>query len=252
MCDKTESIDGGALRSSGTAPVRAGTINVEGGERLTTAAVLFADIVGFTSWAEKVPPSTTMDFLRRYHEHMAQQVALHSGWTVQYAGDAILAAFGTDGFSPSKATSALACGFSMLEELIRWNARRVMRGRFPVEIGIGIHFGTVAIGKIGVAPRCEQTIAGDTVNVACRLEAMTRRIGTRLIVSGALVDEVIREGQETSALRRLTSRRECVLPGRVNQISIFALDGMSLALVAAENAKSPSVPTMDLARVFRA
>lgn len=226
MRNKLEATNVGALCSGGPATFRAGTVNVEG-EDLTTAAVLFADIVGFTSWAERVPPRTTMDFLRRYHEHMAQQVSLHGGWIVQRAGDAILAAFGTDGFFPCKATSALACGFSMLEELARWNARRGMRGRLPVQIGIGIHFGAVAIGTIGVVPRVERTIAGDTVNVACRLEEMTRTIGTRLIVSGALVEEVAHEGQETIVLQRLIDRGACAIRGRLNHIPIFVLDDMS-------------------------
>lgn len=226
MRNKLEAINGGALSSGGPATVLSGTVNVEG-EGLMTAAVLFADVVGFTSWAERVPPSATMDFLRRYHEHMAQEVSVHSGWIVQCAGDAILAAFGTDGFFPCKATSALACAFSMLEELAQWNARRSMRGRLPVQIGIGIHFGAVAIGSIGVVPRVERTIAGDTANVACRLEEMTRTIGTRLIVSGALVEEIVREGQETTLLRRLTDRGACALRGRLNQMPIFVLDDTS-------------------------
>ncbi len=191
---------------------------------LENVAVLFADIVGFTRLAEGVPPASTIDFLRRYHSRMAESVYAHDGAVAQYTGDAIMATFGVPHPGAHNATDALACGFDMLAAIARWNTKRRLRGRFPIEIGIGIHCGAVAVGEIGVERHLEQSISGDTVNVACKLEAMTRTTGTPLIVSHRLVDAVRGESHNCRILAPLIAHGRREVPGRRNQLSIWMLE----------------------------
>jgi adenylate cyclase len=188
-----------------------------------TVAVLFADIVGFTGLAEGLTPQTTIDLLRRYHARMADNVHAHGGTVAQYSGDAIMAIFGEPHAGTHDATNALTCAYGMLATIAHWNAKRRSRGRFPIHIGIGIHTGAVAVGKIGVERHAEQVVVGDTVNVACKLEALTRNLRTPLIVSHELVDAVTNEAQNARLLSQLQAHGLCEVPGRVGRIPIWVL-----------------------------
>ncbi len=187
------------------------------------AAVLFADIVGFTGLVEGLPPDQTLDLLARYHARMAKAVYLHRGTVLQYSGDAIMAVFGVPVAGRQNATDALGCSYDMLAAIAQWNTRRRSRGRFPIDIGIGIHTGTVAVGKIGVNRHLERSVAGDTVNVARKLETMTRKTGTQLIVSVDTVTAVTREGGNDQMLAPLSQLGARVIPGRHSRMQVWTL-----------------------------
>lgn len=190
--------------------------------RIESAAVLFADIVAFTRLAEGWSPAETIDFLRRYQRRMAAEVFLNDGSVAQYSGDSIMAAFGAPDRAALGAGNALRCAFGMLEAVASWNAKRSSRGRFPIQIGIGVHFGTVGIGSIGTDRHLEQAIVGDTVNVARKLEAFTRRMGASLIVSSDLVDAV-RSERRLCNIERLSPCGPRSIPGRTGPIAIWML-----------------------------
>src|SRR6202008_199986 len=95
---------------------------------------------------------------------------------------------------------ALACAGAMLDDIRSWSAERVNRGEVPIEIGVGVHYGEVVVGNIGDARRLEYSVLGDTVNVANRLERLTRETGTPLVVSDDLVGAVRGCGVEPLAL----------------------------------------------------
>jgi class 3 adenylate cyclase len=191
--------------------------------RIQRAAVLFADIIAFTRMAEDWSPAATVHFLRRYQQRMAKQVFLHEGTVVQYSGDGIMATFGAPHPSADMASNALSCAFDMLDTIASWNAERSACGELPIRIGIGVHFGSVGIGQIGVKRHLEQAIAGDTVNVARKLEALTRKVGAALIASAELVDAIVREGRRVPRAERLDAHGPCRIPGRVNSIPIWVL-----------------------------
>lgn len=190
---------------------------------LKNVAVLFADIAGFTGLSEGVSPVATLDLLRRYHARMAEAVIGHGGVVRQYSGDSILATFDAPSGEPRAATCSLACAYDMLATLACWNAKRRLRGRFPVNIGIGIHIGEVAMGEIGIGRHVEQSIAGDVVNVACKLERMTRKARQQLIVSHELFDAIEQDGGGVDLLSVLTACGDSKVPGRLNRVRIWGL-----------------------------
>lgn len=182
-------------------------------------AVLFADIVGYTRLAESVPPEVAIDILQRFHARMAVVVEAHDGQVVQFVGDTIMAAFR----GPRPASNALACAYVMLATLARWNAKRLARGRVPVRIGIGLHAGAVAVGEIGGGNHIEHAVIGDTVNVARRLEAMTRTMGTPLLASDEIIGAIPREGGAAALTDGLCHKGLRDVPGRSGKIPVWAL-----------------------------
>jgi adenylate cyclase len=188
------------------------------------AAVLFADIVGFTRLSEELTPEASLELLHRFHIRMSKPVYLNDGSVIQRAGDAVMAAFGAPCGGTRGATNALTCAYTMLSSMAQWSVKRRTRGRFPIHIGIGIHFGAVAMGEIGIGPHKVRTLAGDTVNVARKLEVLTRKVGTTLIISRDTVDAIRRESRDDCLLAYLTEHGPQQVPGRVNAISIWHLD----------------------------
>jgi adenylate cyclase len=187
------------------------------------AAILFADIIGFTCMTEDWSPAESMDFLRNYQQRMATQVIQHEGNVIQYQGDAIVATFCGSYDTRCAAGDALSCAFVMLDTIAAWNADRSARGELPLSIGIGIHFGPVGMGQIGVEQHLEQAIAGDTVNVARKLEALTRKLGASIVVSDELLGAIRREVYRGLGIDKLKPHDRCRLAGRANPISIWAL-----------------------------
>jgi adenylate cyclase len=151
--------------------------------RAQQAGVLFADIVGFTALSERLGAEATMALLRGFHRRMADVVFAHNGTVDKYIGDAIMATFGTPRPGPDDALRAVRCALAMLEAMAAWNAERERAGEPRIEIGIGLHYGPVVAGDLGDERRLEYAVIGDTVNLASRLEALTRTHGVSALVS---------------------------------------------------------------------
>ena len=159
-------------------------------------AVLFADMVGFTAISEHLDPKALVHLLRDFHGRLAETAFGHDGTVDKYLGDAIMVHFGTPYPQKDDPVRALACAVDMVTEIERWNAERARAGEAPIGIGIGVHFGEVIVGNIGDARRLEYTVLGDTVNVASRLEHLTREVGASLVVSDDLIRAVRASGAE--------------------------------------------------------
>lgn len=156
-------------------------------------AILFVDIVGFTKLSETMSPTETIDFLRDFHARLGKVVFDHDGTIDKYMGDGIMVNFGTPRPRPDDTRRALTCALAMLAEIDTWNGEREAAGKPPVAIGIGLHYGPVVVGNIGDTRRLEFAVLGDTVNVAARLEAMTRTERCALIASDDLVASLAEE-----------------------------------------------------------
>lgn len=191
--------------------------------RVERTAVLFADIIGFTCMTEEWSPAEHMNFLHNYQHRMATRVIQHEGNVIQYQGDAIVAIFRDSHDTRDAAGHALSCAFGMLDTIAAWSADRTARGELPLSIGIGVHFGSVGMGQIGVEQHLEQTIAGDTVNVARKLETLTRGLGASLIVSDELFGAISRDAHHGSVVDQLKPHGCCRIAGRANPISIWLL-----------------------------
>jgi len=155
--------------------------------RSQPVAVLFADIVGFTSLSETMAPEAVIALLRDFHGRLGGIVFQHNGTIDKYIGDAIMATFGTPRVGPTDAGDALACARAMAAEIGEWNRQRAAAGEPPITIGIGLHYGEAVLGDIGGEGRLEFTVIGDTVNVASRLEALTRTLSATIIASDPLM-----------------------------------------------------------------
>ena len=162
--------------------------------RSQNVAVLFADIVGFTRLAEQQTAQQTVQFLRAFHGRLEEAVFDHGGTLDKYLGDGLMATFGTPRVHDTDALHALKCGIAMLQSIEAWNEERKKACEEPIRVSIGIHYGNVVLGDIGSARRLEYAVLGDTVNVASRLEAMTRPLGVNLIVSDAIVQSALDHG----------------------------------------------------------
>ena len=182
--------------------------------------MLFADVQGFTALAEGLSPQGTMDLLRGFHARMAEAVFRHQGTLDKFIGDGLMATFGTPEPGPDDAARALACARDMLATLDAWNRERAAAGEPPLAVGIGLHLGPVTTGDIGGAARFEFAVIGDTVNVASRLERLTRELGTSLALSDSLVRQAVAQGAQVGDLRPLGPRP---LRGRREPILVWGL-----------------------------
>jgi adenylate cyclase len=191
--------------------------------RTHEAAVLFADIKGFTALAEASSPAEAMRLLRDFHGRMAGCVFAQGGTLDKFIGDGLMATFGTPEPQADAADRAFACALAMLAEIEAWRTERMAAGELPVGVGIGVHLGPVTMGDIGgggdgengMTQRFEFAVIGDTVNVASRLERLTRELGVPVLVSDALVRALDRR---PAVLRPLGAHH---LDGRSGSIDVW-------------------------------
>jgi len=163
-------------------------------------AVLFADMVGFTTISEKLAPNELIALLREFHGRLGRTAFAHGGTVDKYIGDEIMVHFGTPHPQKDDPVRALTCAADMVAAIEAWNQERALDGLPAIKVGIGLHYGEVIVGNIGDERRLEYTVLGDTVNVASRLEDLTRKLGVSLVVSNALVLAVRACGTDPSRL----------------------------------------------------
>jgi adenylate cyclase len=181
-----------------------------------TVAVLFADIVGLTRLTETLSPERTFALLRSFQERSCAIVFKHGGTLDKYLGDGFMATFGSIDLQPDAPARALACAFELQQEIDRWNRKRSGRGADPLRVSIGIHCGPVTVGNLGGRERIEFTVVGDVVNVASRLEEITRAVGGSIIAS----EDCIRAAGAPEWSVRFQLSREIQLRGRQQNILI--------------------------------
>ena len=212
-----------------------------GAARRQHAAVLFADIIGFTRLSESLGPEGTIALLREWHGRLGDIVFRNGGTLDKYIGDGLMATFGTPHVGADDATRALEAALEMAAAARQaGGARHPGATRSPggagvppdashppgappvVRIGIGLHYGPVVLGDIGNERRLEFAVLGDTVNVASRLEGLTRELEAGLVASGELVARVREEGGPAG---RLVSLGERSLRGRAEPVEVFVPGG---------------------------
>jgi adenylate cyclase len=142
--------------------------------------VLFLDIRGFTAMTRVRPADETVALLNDFFATMIDIVDQHNGIINKFLGDGFLALFGAPLEDPQAATNAVAAGRAMLDAVDGWNRARPEKA---LRVGIGIHIGQAVTGTVGSPQRKEYTVIGDTVNLAARLEQLTKETGARLLVS---------------------------------------------------------------------
>jgi adenylate cyclase len=146
-------------------------------------AVLFSDIRGFTSISEKMRPDEMVESLNQYFTRMVDIIMNKNGIVDKYIGDAIMAFFGAPVRREDDALQSTLAGLEMLEALREFNGWQERKGRGSFQIGIGINYGAVTVGNIGSERKMDYTVIGDMVNLASRLEGLTKKYHAPLLVS---------------------------------------------------------------------
>ncbi|MEQ8975293.1 MAG: PAS domain S-box protein [Coleofasciculus sp. C1-SOL-03] len=141
-------------------------------------SVLFADIRDFTSLSERMTPQENFKFINAYLKRMEPLIVEHQGFIDKYIGDAIMALFS------GIADDAVKAGIAMLQRLGDYNQCRLRAGYTPIRIGIGINTGSLMLGTVGGQNRMDGTVISDDVNLAARLEGLTKQYGVPLLISG--------------------------------------------------------------------
>jgi len=163
-------------------------------------AVMFADVVGFTRLAEQLEPEATVAVLRGLHRRIEKAVFDNGGTLDKFLGDGAMATFGTPRAGKRDAANALDAARAALAAVDKWNAKRAARGAAPVRLSVGLHYGSAVLGDLGSDRRLEYAVIGDTVNVAARIEHMTRELDARIAVSDALLDQAREQGADLGGL----------------------------------------------------
>jgi adenylate cyclase len=184
--------------------------------RKRRVVVLFSDIRGFTSLSEKVTPEQLFSQLNEYLTAMVKIIFNHKGTLDKFIGDAILAHWGAldDGEDSDFTSNALSATHAMIAEMEKLNAGWQARGYPVLEIGIGLHIGQVLAGEIGSEQRTEFGVIGDAVNLASRLEGMTKAFSCPWLAS----DQIIQATKEQGKLRRIAKVR---VKGREEPVDLW-------------------------------
>ena len=147
-------------------------------------SILFSDIRDFTTMSEEMTPQETFKFINSYLRRMEPLIVEHQGFIDKYIGDAIMALFS------NAADDAVKAGIAMLHTLIEYNQHRASVGYVPIQIGVGINTGSLMLGTVGGSNRMDGTVIGDAVNLAARIESLTKNYGVSLLITQHTFDRL--------------------------------------------------------------
>ena len=182
--------------------------------------ILFVDLRSFTTMSESLPPREVLALLNRYFDRMSGTVEIYHGIVDKYMGDAIMALFGAPAPLVNHADNAILAAIEMKSGLARLNAELETEGIAKLKFGIGINTSNVIAGNIGSSRRLNYSVIGDGVNVAARLQDLTR-------MSQFRADILISASTLAASRGRYRTRPLGAVPvrGRDEPVEIFAVDG---------------------------
>ncbi|MEO0540701.1 MAG: adenylate/guanylate cyclase domain-containing protein [Cyanobacteria bacterium P01_A01_bin.105] len=172
--------------------------------------VIFCDLRGFTQYSEKLSPAEVLSFLSQFQGHLSKIVEQHGGSVISFMGDGMMAVFGAPQPLPNHADQALRAAQTMLQSIDQV---------CPLAMGIGLHTGLVVAGCLGTEGHLEFSVIGDTVNIASRIEALTKQMGQPLLISATTQQQLTATG-----LRALGPYS---IRGRSAQLELYTLPDAS-------------------------
>ena len=183
-------------------------------------AVMFADLRSFTGISEKRLPYDLVFLLNRYFESVGEPIGAAGGMVDKFIGDGVMALFGVDGDHRSGCRQALAAARAMIDQVDLLSQNLVEDLSEPLRLGIGIHYGPAVVGRMGYGPATSVTAIGDTVNVASRLQDLTKEFNCPLVISA----EAAREAGVNIA--ELT-RHEVTVRNRGEALAVYAVEDVA-------------------------
>ncbi len=195
--------------------ILSGAIPLDGESKEVT--IMFADLRNFTSMVESTPPKEVVRIINGYFKEMEDAINENHGLVLQYIGDEIEAVFGAPIYRADHAHSAVRAALEMRVRMIEVNRRLVAQGLQPLAHGVGIHTGEALAATIGSPDRLAYSMVGDTVNLASRLQGLTKDFGVDVIVSGATRSRL-------DGAFRLKPLPASEVKGKQGPVEIFALE----------------------------
>lgn len=178
----------------------------------THMSVMFSDIRGFTTLSEKMNPQENFSFVNSYLNRISPIIREHAGFIVKYLGDGMMAVF------PQSAADCVDAGIAKLRMLEEYNIERVARGHLPLQIGIGINHGAMMLGMVGESGRLQGDVLSDAVNIAARLEGLTKLFGVSFIASESTIKNL--SNVEKYKIRALGQSN---VRGKKNAVSLYEI-----------------------------
>ncbi|MFV1849763.1 MAG: adenylate/guanylate cyclase domain-containing protein [Thalassospira sp.] len=186
------------------------------GER-RDCVILFADIIGFSRFAEKRDPQEVMRFLNQFHQIATSQIGAYGGIVEKYIGDAVMASFAAFDDLEKPAANAFCTAQAIITQVAEWQARDPANAGEPLKIGVGLNFGPAVVGDIGQREAVTPAVIGATVNLAARLEKATRELSSDAVLSTQFAKKLVEEAPICAP----------VLLGRYNQKETIQVKGFS-------------------------
>lgn len=197
-------------------------------------AILFADIRGFTTFAESLLPYDVIYVLNRYFQKMGCVINQNGGMINNYMGDGLMALFGVDG-KERPAERAVRAAVEMLEAVEKLNPYFESLYHHRLRIGIGIHYGDVVVGALGAGETQTVTAIGDAVNLASRIESANKQVGTSILISEETYEQV-------KDMVTINQRVAVQLPGKSGEYPLYEVVGvMPLPLIEATGIETERV-----------
>jgi adenylate cyclase len=190
-------------------------------DRVQTCAILFIDLVGFTGVNERLSPNEAMDLLRGFYRLVENAVLDHGGIVDKFMGDGAMAVFGIITPAPDDAANALRAARDLAAAMDTLNAELDAAGLTTLKIAMGLHIGPVLIGDTGGTRQFTYTVTGDPVNVASRLQHITRELGVVIAASDAIIEAARSSGGGGGAVEGFVEMPLTGLRGRERPVGIW-------------------------------
>ena len=182
--------------------------------------IMFTDIRKFTTLSEQLSPEEVVGILNQYFESMNKIVFKYNGTLDKYIGDAIMCFWNAPVKQPDHAERAVKCAIEMVEELKNLNQIFKEQGKPELAIGVGINTGYAIVGNVGSSQMMEYTVVGDTINIAARLQDLTKEYFTPIVISKT-VNDLVKDKIETIPLGKM------VVKGKTKEVDLFKIKGYS-------------------------
>lgn len=203
---------------------------------LRQVTVMFADLQGFTRMCGRLHPRDIVRVLNGYFQRMDTVIAQHHGHLTELVGDGLLALFGALETNPWQAQDAVLAALEMRAELARYNMELRVQSLPELRFGIGIHRGEVIAGVMGSGALSKFAVIGDPINVASRVEGLTRQHGVDLLIS----DDVREALDPRFQLREMPA---VAVKGKTEPIVTFHVQGFANAMAGQAPSTDPTRPT---------